>query len=533
MAFPNRKRTPRRKEKARTWRRLHKWVGLVLTFFVFMFALSGIFLNHRTAITRWDLPRRWMPRQYVYDNWNNGAVVGTLRMGPDSVMLYGSNGVWMADTFCRGLSPCSDGLRPGADNRNIRAVTATPDGRLFAISAHTLYRFDGTARRWQEAGRTLPSGEALTDVQAVGDTLFVVTRSQIYAAATPYDRFTTLPLPAPDDYDPRVSLFKTIWVTHSGDLFGLPGRLLIDLVGLVVVALCLTGLVVTLFDIPIRLRKRRGDSALPLRRAWTFSFLWHNRLGSLFIVLLLLIVVTGMFLRPPLLIPIARTQVKPLPGSTLRSDNPWHDRLRRLRYDAEGHRWLLAASSGIYAFPTFGAQPRKLDNTPPVSVMGLNVWQQTSPGQWVVGSFSGIYGWDMTDGSVTDYDTGLPLDEMGGYGRRGGGGRPTFSNPVSGFSADFAQGAVVFDYGRGARIASDPEAAFAPMPDVFARGGRISFWNFCLELHVGRLYRSFLFAFTDFYIFLAGLLMLLVVVSGYIVYRRKYRRKRRSPIRNH
>ena len=162
--------------------------------------------------------------------------------------------------------------------------------------------------------------------------------------------------------------------------------------------------------------------------------------------------------------------------------------------------------------------------------MGLNVWQQTGPGQWVVGSFSGIYGWDMADGSVTDYDTGLPL---GGGMPRHGRGRPTFSNPVSGFSADFAQGPVIFDYGYGARIASDPEADFAPMPDVFARDGRISFWNFCLELHVGRLYRSFLFAFADFYIFLAGLLMLLVVVSGYIVYRRKYRRKRRSPIRNH
>ena len=72
MSFPNSKTTPRRKEKARTWRRLHKWVGLVLTFFILAFALSGVFLNHRTAITRWDLPRRWLPQQYVYENWNNG-----------------------------------------------------------------------------------------------------------------------------------------------------------------------------------------------------------------------------------------------------------------------------------------------------------------------------------------------------------------------------------------------------------------------------------------------------------------------------
>lgn len=501
-------------------------MGLVLTLFILAFALSGIFLNHRTAITRWDLPRRWLPRQYVYDNWNNGAVTGTLRTRPDSVMLYGSNGVWMADTFCRGLRPCMDGMRPGADNRNVRAVTATPDGALYAISTHTLYRFDRSARRWRDMEGALPRGESLSDVQVVGDTLYLVTRSQIYAAAKPYERFTRLPLPAPDDYDPRVSLFKTIWVTHSGELFGLPGQLLVDMVGLVVVALCLTGLVVTLFNIPIRRRKRLGDPAVRLRRAWTFSFVWHNRLGSLFIVLLLLIVVTGMFLRPPLLIPIVRTQVKPLPGSTLRSDNPWNDRLRRLRYDAKGDRWLLAASSGMYAFPAFGAQPKKLDNTPPVSVMGLNVWQQTDSGRWVVGSFSGIYGWDSSEGSVTDYDTGRPFDAPEGRGRRGGGRGFAFGSPVSGFSDDFAGGPVVFDYGRGARLVGRPDTPFEPMPEVFARDGRMSFWHFCLELHVGRLYRSFLFAFADFYIFLSGLLMFLVVLSGYIVYRRKYRRKK-------
>ena len=183
MSFPNSNTTPRRKEKARTWRRLHKWVGLVLTFFILAFALSGVFLNHRTAITRWDLPRRWLPQQYVYENWNNGAVVGTLRVGPDSVMLYGSNGIWVADTFCRGLRPCMDGMRPGTDNRNIRAVAATSDGQLFAISTYRLYRFDRTAYRWREVEGALTDDEALTDVLSVGDKLYVVTRSSVYAAA--------------------------------------------------------------------------------------------------------------------------------------------------------------------------------------------------------------------------------------------------------------------------------------------------------------------------------------------------------------
>ena len=69
------------------------------------------------------------------------------------------------------------------------------------------------------------------------------------------------------------------------------------------------------------------------------------------------------------------------------------------------------------------------------------------------------------------------------------------------------------------------EVAFVPMPDALA-DGRMSFWNVCLELHVGRLYYSFMRGLTDWYIFLAGLLMLFIAVSGYIVYRKRYRKKR-------
>ena len=33
--------------KRKTWRKNHKWIGIIITFFLVMFCLSGIVLNHR------------------------------------------------------------------------------------------------------------------------------------------------------------------------------------------------------------------------------------------------------------------------------------------------------------------------------------------------------------------------------------------------------------------------------------------------------------------------------------------------------
>lgn len=500
----------------RFFAKYHKWIGLFFTFFILMFAISGVFLNHRRAIATWDVPRSWLPPKYSYENWNNGAVSGTLSLSDGHVLIYGGNGVWVSDTLCRNLQPLMEGMRRGADNRNIRAVARTSRGELFAVSPFCLYHSSEAENRWQELPVTT-GDESFADVLVKDDTLLVMTRSYIYMAVAPYANFQRIRLQQPENYTPEVSLFKTLWVLHSGELFGLPGKTVVDAVGILVAVLCITGLIITFFKIPIKRRKKQGVNTPKLKRTWTFSLKWHAKLGYIFFILLLVITVTGMFLRPPLLIPIARTQVKPLPGSTLKSDNPWNEKLRRLRYDEGQSVWLLSSSDGFYSLSSFDASPKKLSGTPPVSVMGVNVWQKNKHGEWLVGSFSGLYRWNMDEGTVYDYFTGEAVTQ------RRPSGPPAFRNPVSGFSSDFSQGDVSYDYGKGACLKD--ESPFASMPETFAHA-RMSFWHVCLELHVGRLYASFMGALTGFYIFLAGLLMLFILVSGYIVYRKRYRKKR-------
>ena len=141
--------------------------------------------------------------------------------------------------------------------------------------------------------------------------------------------------------------------------------------------------------------------------------------------------------------------------------------------------------------------------------MGVNVFEKNADGHWLVGSFSGLYRWDRADAKVLDAFTGEPYTRPAG--------RPVGSRLVSGYSAHVA-GGTVFDYATGAE-------GLPPMPDVL-REQKMSLWNFALELHVGRCYTPLLGPFSELFVFVAGLMAVLVLVSGLILNRRMARRKK-------
>ena len=50
--------------KKGTWRKHHKWLGLGMTFFLLMFCVSGILLNHRQLIKEVNVSRKFLPSRY-------------------------------------------------------------------------------------------------------------------------------------------------------------------------------------------------------------------------------------------------------------------------------------------------------------------------------------------------------------------------------------------------------------------------------------------------------------------------------------
>ncbi|MCF0236000.1 MAG: PepSY domain-containing protein [Bacteroidaceae bacterium] len=498
-----------------TLRRLHGWIGLPCCLLLIAFCVSGIALNHREALADYDLSRRWLPEQYHYHNWDQGLMRGTLRgqladysshgrkttdqaSGSDVVWIYGNAGIWRTDTRGHNVQSDSQGMPVGIDHRNVRAMIMLPTAEQWALTPTAIYRRPAPTAPWQ-AAVPAPADARWTDLTLRGDSLIALSRSGAQFSLPPYRNWTPLALPHAADEDGQVSLFRTLWLLHSGALFGTAGRWLMDAVALVLIALSLTG--ITLFCFPRLLQRMRpGDARRSVARGYASHLRWHNRLGRRTIVLTLLVVATGWALRPPLLLALVGIDVPRLPLTAVDTPNLWDDRLRMLRWDARAGEFLLSTSSGFYRFGEFGQVPQPVD-APPVSVMGLNVWERHAGG-WLIGSFGGIYHWDRAAGRSTDWLTGLPAPSRLG--------NPFGRTAVAGFSRDFVglDGrplSLVVEHFGGTPLLPQPEAM---------RHLPISLWNAALELHNGRLY-TFLVEPALFFIFLAGAMVLVVLYSGW------------------
>lgn len=485
--------------KKATWRKHHKWFGLGISFFMLMFCISGILLNHRSLIKDVNVSREYLPSRYEFHNWNGGLLRGTLDIDSNlkgdmqakndscrSLLLYGNGGLWLTDTKASSFTDFNQGLPKGADYRQIKNVIKiernNAEGILFAVSPFQLYRY-GLHGAWHEVKMPLEKDERLTDVACHGDTLVVLGRSFVYASLPPYTTFQRIPLPTPKGYDGRVTIFRTVWMLHSGELFGLAGKLIVDGIAVILVLLCVTGFV-------FWLRPKR-------KCLLKTSFQLHKRVGRYTIILTLLIVFTGWCLRPPVMIALALSKIPPLPGTTLDSLNPWHDKLRMIRYDETCHDWLLSTSEGFYSVNLKHGNVKKIEAEPPVSVMGLNVLQKDKTGKWYCGSFSGLYVWDRQNGTSTDYFTGKPAPEQSGA--------PFGKKAIAGMSQDFSV-PVVAEYYDGTTFAPQP-ATMNQLP--------MSLWNVALEVHSGRIFIGSIATYV--FIFFMGLIAIWCLWSGWLV----------------
>lgn len=525
------------KTKQRRHRRLrwvHKWGGLFFTLFLIIFALSGIVLNHRVALSEVDVPRSVLPPEYRMEHWNLGAVKGTLRVSSDSILLYGENGLWLTDSSRACFSRFERGMCSGADNRLVANVVRTHSGQLFAVTTFDAYQWNHSTQSWQRLTERFAPSDRMTDAAVKGDTLVLQSRSELFLATAPYTHFERIHLKAPTNAPLGRFTFRTLWMLHSGELFGAWAQYFVDFLGVILIVLCLTGVVLAFFPKLLkRQRKRQPEGKSVLRRVFKFSLQLHNKLGVYLLAFLLLLTVTGMFLRPPLLVAIARLRHQPLALTHEHNPNPWWDNLRMIRYDRHHHRWLLQTPFGFFTTSNLHSAPTKLDHEPPVGFMGTNVLQQEDADHWIAGSFSGLYRWNARTGESWNLYTGqryvAPKHQ----------GIPDFTYSVSGYSTDLGARPVVFDYNRGAEYAlggakksatDDDEqefvcyerADFSVMPEQ-VQDGRLSLWRVALETHTGRIYTFLPNIVIQLFIFLSGTFLLTVLISGFIVWRRFHR----------
>lgn len=576
-----------------TWKKYHRWLGLVLSVFMLVFCVSGIILNHREAFSGCEVSRKWLPASYHIKNFNNGVVKGTVVKNSgslaisegfsDSILVYGCAGVFLTDYQLSTWQDFNAGLPKSIDERNVRHVVKAKDGSLWCAALRDVYRYDENSHRWKKV--ELPGNEErIMDVALGKNSIQVValTRSRIFeitpiasnidVSESPSSlassakggvsekspdifekksggfsekvgtflgkyRVEAKIIPAPKNYEPKTTLFKLVWHLHSGEFFGLPGKLVVDAIALVLIVLSITGILLFILPYGIRRAKKLAAKARMKRlgKQFAWNMKWHNKIGYVTIVLTLWIAITGMCLRPPLMVPLVLSK---LPQAVGEDGNVWQDKLRAIRWDAVQGDWLVSTSEGFLRVDEdFSQAPKMLpdDECPKLSPMGVTVWESDGKGGWIVGSFRGIYRWNPVNHSlnqILDYFTGKPSEETSMI--------PISDNLVCGYSEDFLGGKpLVFDFAKGVEDAKGQAVALCndepktsrneeSMSDLICETAPMSLWNVALELHVGRCYSPFLGPLSDLFVFLSGLLITLVLLSGYII---SHRRRKKAQAR--
>lgn len=546
-----------------TWKKYHRWLGLVLSVFMLVFCVSGIILNHREVFSGCEVSRKWFPASYHIKNFNNGVVKETVvkksaahslsSENCDSVLAYGCAGVFLTDSRLSTWQDFNAGLPESIDERNVRHVVKAKDGSLWCAALRDVYRYDENSHRWKKV--ELPGNEErIMDVALAKDSMTVValTRSRVFTivpfvqygeigkigkSSSETYRVESKIIPAPKNYEPKTTLFKLVWHLHSGEFFGLPGKLVVDAIALVLIVLSITGILLFILPYGIRRAKKLAAKARMKRlgKLFAWNMKWHNKIGYVTIVLTLWIAITGMCLRPPLMVPLVLSK---LPQAVGEDGNVWQDKLRAIRWDAVQGDWLVSTSEGFLRVDEdFSQAPKMLpdDECPKLSPMGVTVWESDGKGGWIVGSFRGIYRWNPVNHSlnqILDYFTGKPSEETSMI--------PISDNLVCGYSEDFLGGKpLVFDFAKGVEDAKGQAVALCndepkksrneeSMSDLICETAPMSLWNVALELHVGRCYSPFLGPLSDLFVFLSGLLITLVLLSGYII---SHRRRKKAQAR--
>ncbi len=302
------------------WKWVHRWFSLVFGVLLVMWAASGIVLNHRSLVSTVDVPRHWLPANYTPKNWNLASVRSAIAVD-GGWLVWGNAGIWRADSAFNNWHPFMDGIKKGVDNRRTMRVIRSSVGILFAATQSGLYQSNG-GKAWTKVNIPLHD-ERIMDVSESEGEIYVVSRSEVFVSSNTNGNlvFNQIDLPSADGDDDKTSLFRTLWVLHSGEIYGMAGKLVVDLLGLLLIFFVITGYIYFFFPRFIRKLKKGGRNAEVLVKTNRFSIKWHNKLGLWLGGFLIFTSLTGMFLRPPMLIAIANSRVPKIKGTILYNSN--------------------------------------------------------------------------------------------------------------------------------------------------------------------------------------------------------------------
>lgn len=499
------------------FRKYHKWSGIILMLLLVLFAISGIILNHRSQLADFSVNRNYLPKYIRYKNWNNAAVKDMYSISNDSIMVYGNIGVWQTDSALNSFEDMNAGFPSGIDNRKISKILKYKND-IYAGTLYGFFKYNHQSQQWEK--QVLPlKEENVVDMYTKDDKMYVMLRSHLLITDNGLD-YEEIDLPAPAGYDNKIGLFKTLWVIHSGEIYGDIGILVVDLIGVIVVFLSITGFILYLSKEKIKNKKNSREIRRKHGKRYKWNIKWHNKIGWITLIFLFINTTAGMFLRPPLLAAIFTSRVDKIPYTELDTPNPWYDILRRGMYLPEDDMHIISTYDGFYYSPDDFKTIIKYKQQPPASVMGVTVFEDLGNDKLLIGSFEGLFEWNIKSGYVYDVMKKEP------YVAPVKKGPPVGDYMISGYGFDKNNNKIIFDYMQGV-VGTDVEASFPEMNKEILKKSPMSLWGVALEVHTGRIYQPFMGIFYILVVPLVGLFTLFNLITGFVIWYKYYWRRKK------
>jgi hypothetical protein len=502
----------------RSLRWLHKYLTLFTLIYCLWMGLSGIFLNHPQLIKKFSLENRIMPANYQYLKWNRMSWRDATfsRSQPNILYVGGKEGVWKSTNQGKNFTPLKNGFPTSAYEKDTFCILlAGHDDKETLLAGTRSGLFYQQESHWQPILHPVLSTQPVLDLIQVKQQILAFTDSAAFTANidTFPPKFTELSLPRAQQTT-TMPLFRWLRKIHDGSIFGLKGRLFVDLIGLTLVFLSLSGLIIWY----VKFIRKRGRKTILAGGIFALNYHWHLKLGSISALFITITALSGAFAHPPLLLTIARLKTPASLQPQKNSDNPWREQIQRATYLKSRQRLIIATKQGLFSGPIDGSREfLRLPDTLPIHGMGALVFESLDDSRLVIGSFSGLYLWDTADRIVMELKAKAKP------------GTPDWGRPImaAGILIENGEPIQAIDYESGLKPLKLRPQTTPAMPGILRTQSRISLWHALFELHNGRIFEEYIGPFYWLITPAGGIIFCLILISGSLLWlRRKIHRGR-------
>lgn len=456
---------------------LHKYFGVAIGFILIYMSISGILLNHPNITGKINTPSFLLPSNMKIKNWSRGAILDGVRVGNDDILFGGKLGILKYNPRKNEIYDDNEGIPKSIYKHKVNVfLKDSKEKTIYAGLSSGLYHRGFDSDTWSPV---LDIAEDVRAIFKIKDQVVVITQGKAFIQRN--GRFREADFTMEDEKTNTMSLIKYVFDLHNGKVLGLPGRLVMDIAGLFLIFFSVGGIFMTFFPSFKKIFRisPSGFWGVLLK----FSYKHHIKWCLIIFVPIIIIALTGFFMRPPFVMLLAGKKINTKFHIHHPEADSWNNSIQYITIDSDRETILVFSGGKLYEGKwDFSERFKRIFKRLPLHPMGPTYFEYLGGGKYLIGSFSGLFIWNRLEGKFYEYFSNelvekFSIRKTGPYQINGG--------------MRIGNNFLVLDYHEGI-LDSSTGKPFLIMPEHFKEKSVFSLWHYLFEIHNGRFSKSFI-----------------------------------------